>query len=715
MAAANPAMVVTKDMVSFDYKMKLPYVIDVYTTNKSFLQTSKDLASLGVKNNKFFLKLYDEKLIGVDPYSPALTQDQVKRIMIECVRNPWYYLREIARVPAPNGTIGPGGGDRFVLHRANLAAIYCFLHNINHYVVIPRQCGKTVSEISILLWTYLFGTTNSEMSFINKSQRDANDNLTRLKLQKELLPLYLQQKFKLVDGNLKARQGRDAAQTLENALNGNRISTRPSAKTIEGAENIGRGTTSPIQFFDEVEFTTHIGYIIKASGPAFVSAAAKAAENHGPYCRIFISTPGNVDSGPVEETQSTRKFATRWSDHFLDYSDLQLYEYLKTNSQTYMFYIEYFYYQIGKDEKWYQSQCRELQFDKIRIKREIHLQRIRGTNDSPFDPDDLDTINSLEKPCIEEIILHRIFNVRLYEKINKAIPYIIGVDVATGTNNDNTAMSIIDPYKERAVGEFKSPLIGVRDICTFLRLLIRDICPKGILCIERNSLGDAVIEMLKNTEISFNLYYDSDAFLIGSPDEKLDEKGFIKREAENRKSFGVHTNGKSREVMMAILMRLAADKKDAFATNFIINDLNNLIRKASGKIEARAGEHDDNIMSFLIGMYVLYHGKKLSKWGFVRGSTPINDEDLKPISYEEIYEEMPEHMKELFPQPEIKDDYEDKLRRAIQESQRSRNNYSEDPNFVVTKTDDIDLDYNRIESGDDYSDDDDAFFSDLNS
>ena len=76
---------------------------------------------------------------------------------------------------------------------------------------------------------------------------------------------------------------------------------------------------------------------------------------------------------------------------------------------------------------------------------------------------------------------------------------------------------------------------------------------------------------------------------------------------------------------------------------------------------------------------------------------------------------MPEQMKELFPQPEAKDDYEDKLRRAIQESQRSRNNYSEDPNFVVTKTDDIDLDYNRIESGDDYSEDDDAFFSDLNS
>ena len=266
--AINGPYRITKDMVGYDYKMKLPYIYDVYTKNLSFIQTSKDLEALGVKNNKFFLKLYDKELLGVDPYSDALTQEQIKRIIIECVRNPWYYLRELARIPAQGGTLGPGGGDPFILHRANLAATYCFLHNINHYMVIPRQCGKTQSEIAILAWVYLFGTTNSEIAFINKTQKDANDNLTRLKQQKDLLPLYLQQKFKLVNGELKANQGKDNVQTIENALNMNRIVTKPSAKTVEAAENIGRGNTSPIQFYDEVEFTTHIGYILKAAGPA---------------------------------------------------------------------------------------------------------------------------------------------------------------------------------------------------------------------------------------------------------------------------------------------------------------------------------------------------------------------------------------------------------------------------------------------------------------
>lgn len=707
---------INSELIGYDHKLKINFIYDTTTTNISFIQTAKDLSLLGVKNNKFFLKLYDPKLMGVNPYDPLISKENINRVIIESVRNPWYYLRELARIPEQGSAQGPGSGSKFQLHRGNLAAIYCFLLNINLYFVIPRQCGKTQSMISILTWTYLFGTTNSEMSFLNKSQKDANLNLQRLKDQKALLPLYMQQNYQVIDGELKLSKGTDNVQTIQNAINGNRIVTKPSARTADSAENIGRGNTSPIQFFDEVEFSQYISRIISSSGPAYVQAARNALKNGAPYCRIFITTPGDADSEPVESTNSLRGYATRWSDNLYDLNEKQLLDYLKINSQTRMFYIEYSWKQIGKDEEWYQSQCRELQFNKTDIKREIWLQRIRGSSDSPFDTEDLDTINGLQKEILEEVLLNRIFTVRLYERINKNIPYIIGVDVSTGTNNDNTAISIIDPYNERAVGEFKSPLIGVVDICTFLRLLIKNVIPKGILCIERNSLGDAVIEMLKRTEVSPNLYYDSDAYLINNPDERLDEKGFIKREAENRKVFGVQTNGKSREIMITILMRMVAEKKDSFATQYIINDLNNLIRKKSGKIEARSGEHDDNIMSFLIGLYVLYHGKKLYNWGFVRGSTPIDSDTLKPMEYSEIYSMMDSSMQSYFPKPEPREDpYEAELRRAIYEAQQARSNYSETSDIIVTKDDNIDMDYNRLMDGDDYDVNDLDFFDELNS
>ena len=422
---------------------------------------------------------------------------------------------------------------------------------------------------------------------------------------------------------------------------------------------------------------------------------------------------GFVDTEPVESSAPLRDLSAHWSDHMLDKSESELYTYLKNNSKLKMFYIEYSYKQCGKDEKWFAEMCEQLMYDRLRIKRELLLLRIRGTSDSPFDPEDLDELNGMRGEVIEERIMNKIFMVRLYKKINPSIPYFIGVDCATGTNNDNTAVSIVDPYTEKAVGEAKTPLMDVMDVCTFLRLIIRDICPRGILCIERNSLGDAVIQILKMTEVSHNIYFDSDAFLVGDPDEKLDAHGFIKREAENRRSFGVYTNSKSREIMMQIMLRLVAEKKEAFVTQYIIDDLNNLVRRPSGKIEARSGYHDDNIMSFLIAMYVRYHGKKLTNWGFVPGGTPTG-EDLKPMTYEDIYEEMPETMKEWFPKPQEEDPYERMVKEAIRKSQMERSNFSDTDGVVVTKDDQIDMNYDNIRFGEDYSSFDDDFFADLN-
>ena len=145
-------MAIDSGLIGYDNKLGLKFIYDITTTNLSFIQTAKDLSQLGIKNNKFFLRLYDPRLVGVDPFSPVLTQEQMQRIILECIRNPWYYLREISRIPEQGSAQGPGSGSKFQLHRANLAATYCFLHNINYYEVIPRQCGKSQSTVSIILF-----------------------------------------------------------------------------------------------------------------------------------------------------------------------------------------------------------------------------------------------------------------------------------------------------------------------------------------------------------------------------------------------------------------------------------------------------------------------------------------------------------------------------------------------------------------------------------
>ena len=241
--------------------MKKKFIYDLDTTNISFIQTAVDLKKLGIKNNMFFLKLFDPSLKGVDPFSPFLTNDQIFRIINECIINPWYFLRECVRIPDQ----GNPAGISYLLNRANLAEAWCFLHNIDHYLVIPRQIGKTQSVVAIINWTFLFGTTDSEFMFLNLSQERAQENLGRLKDQRDLLPPYLQFKIAYDEEGNEIKKI-DNVKSLKNINNNNKIITKPSARSKEAAERIGRGNTQTIQFYDEFEFISYIKTILEAAG-----------------------------------------------------------------------------------------------------------------------------------------------------------------------------------------------------------------------------------------------------------------------------------------------------------------------------------------------------------------------------------------------------------------------------------------------------------------
>ncbi len=378
------------------------FIYDTETKNISFLQTAYDLKQVGVKKNMFFLKLYDPSLRGVDPHSSNLTNDQILRIINECVINPWYFLREVSRIPDQGNT----AGIPYQLNRANLASTWCFLNNIDHDLVIPRQIGKTQSTVAELLWTYLFGSTNSEMMFLNLDQDRSQANLMRLKDQRDLLPKYLQFKIAFDDEGNEVK-GTDNVKSLVNASNGNRIVTKGKATSVESAERVGRGATQPIQYYDEFEFIAFIKTIMEAAGPAFKTASDNAKRNKSACCRIFTSTPGDLDSRSGEEANQVIKQMCRWSESFYDKPISEVKDYIDMNSGNGIVYIEYSYTQLGKDEEWFNSVCKLLNNNPVKIKREIYLQRIRGSEDSPFEPEDLEAIDKLRGKIIEEIYISK--------------------------------------------------------------------------------------------------------------------------------------------------------------------------------------------------------------------------------------------------------------------------------------------------------------------
>lgn len=226
---------------------------DVGTSNVSFSQLAMDLRDLGVKDYFFMLEIKDFGLVGVDPYQEdpktgksTLTEDQVRRIVAECARNPWYFLREVCRIPDS----GNPKGIPYKANRGNIAQAYLFLHGIDSWLCLPRQQGKTQSAIAIMNWAYSFGTADSTFIFVNKDGDASKENLKRMQAQIELLPEYLQfQRYTDVDGKITKAQKN--ATTMRHPVTNNSIKTRAKATSMESALSLARGLTAPILHFDQ--------------------------------------------------------------------------------------------------------------------------------------------------------------------------------------------------------------------------------------------------------------------------------------------------------------------------------------------------------------------------------------------------------------------------------------------------------------------------------
>lgn len=264
---------------------------DLGTHNVSFIQLAMDLKTLGVKNYYFMLEICDYSLVSVDPFAvdkdghSTLSQDQVARIMTECFRNPWYYLRELARIPDPGGTAVP-----YLANRGNIAQAWCIIHGLDSWLCLPRQQGKTQSALAIQDWMYSFGTSNSQFIFINKDGENAKTNLRRAGDQISYLPEYLRFES-YVDEDGKTIKATKNATQMRHPVNGNSIIIKSKATSYDMALSLARGLTAPIQHFDEPEFTNHIKTIIANSYSTFETAASRAKANGAMYGRIFTCTP----------------------------------------------------------------------------------------------------------------------------------------------------------------------------------------------------------------------------------------------------------------------------------------------------------------------------------------------------------------------------------------------------------------------------------------
>lgn len=594
------------------------------TTNQSFIDMHIFLKEKKVLNNKFFLALYDPDLAGVNPRDKSLSQLMKQKIFRECMVNFWYFIREVVRIPDQGGAVS--GGARYKLDRANLALNFGFIHNWNMFLEIPRQHGKTISTICWYLWVYLFRTTNSEIMFMNKKHEDSKMNLRRMKDIQEALPEYLQmnKQYNAIGKPVKANSN---VESMTNIRNKNKITTKPGANSRAKANSLGRGCTMPMHWYDEYAFIPYNTIIYSSATPAYKRAADNAKKNNAPYGILLTTTPGDMLTDEGVDAFNTKEAATRFEEHFYDLSEEQLLELRNKNTESNFFYIRFTYQQLGSGAEYFKEMVKDLKKDWVAIRREVMLEWAKGSNNSPFTQQELDTVGRLVIEPIMKIPVCSFFTLNMYKQAYiTRNPPIIGVDVSGGYQKDSSAISIIDSKTTDVIADFNCNYISTNDLAKVIYEIVTKYMPNAIVNVERNGgFGSSVLQTLIKSKIKRNLYYEIKDRII---EERYDG---LKSERKTKKCriYGLDETKNTRELLMEILRDRMDNHKNKFISPIIYEELCTLEVKKNGRIEHASNAHDDQIFAYLLALYVWYEGENLMERFGLEKTTIYTDASIE--------------------------------------------------------------------------------------
>ena len=577
--------------------------LDFTTKNVSFLKVAAVLQAEAVKNYCFFLQLNDKGLKGVDPYDPELSTEMQFRVFKECITNRWYFYREVFRVSAPGAGVDVGGGISFKLSRGNLAYLWAMSLNISAYLIMPRQTGKTWAAIADAVWTHQF-VRGSNLLHFNKSQGDANDNLQRIQDSIRMLPMYLQHSnLENLDPKDK-RRVKNNQKTIRNAINGT-IEAMASAGNEAKADAIARGRTAAKIWYDELAFIFFNETIYAAAMPAYAKAAELAEEHDAPYAISITTTPGDLATPHGQFAYKMMDSSIQFDEFMYDMKRKKLFDVINnTPDKTRFVFIQFSYLQLGETEDWYLERAKDMH-NPVRARREFLLEWINTNGNSPFDPDDIETIGDESNQRALNATTFKInkyYNLHVYDEYNGKKPVIISVDVSGGLGRDSTAVVVIHPENLKPLAFFRSNMIPSDQLKKLLVTLVNKRYPNCILTIENNSVGKPLLDELRDTSIARVLYREKKKRQI---DQGVNN--FTKKKTREIIEYGHNTNPTTRAQMMEMLESIVHNAHSHVAYPELYEEIRHLELK-NGRIDHNSATHDDCTMAYLGGLWVIRYG-----------------------------------------------------------------------------------------------------------
>lgn len=158
-----------------------------YSTNKSYQQMINKLHSLGIKNCSVHCRINNPKVIGLNPFSKDLTEEEKEIIIGECSNNIFYFIGECVRIPYA------GSFERFELNLSTLASIWALDNGISSYTVTPILFNRDDYQNALAIWFTLFKDVS--INYLRK----INPNITHTEILNTIqcLPEYIKDTEKI--------------------------------------------------------------------------------------------------------------------------------------------------------------------------------------------------------------------------------------------------------------------------------------------------------------------------------------------------------------------------------------------------------------------------------------------------------------------------------------------------------------------------------------
>lgn len=610
---------------------------DFLTENRSFIEFTKLLHSIQktLKNNmnwKTPLILFDRDLMGLNCQSDNLPPYLAKKVWEEAKINPYFHFREIAM----NLNDKTGDLSRFEVNIANWTVIWIYTQCFNLYHEAPRQTGKTFIITHILAYEYVIcGYNGKKILFGHYNFKQAVMNREKMIQVANAYPKYLRFHAMTWEQN-KKRQGwraddlevkpKAGAQTTNLFLKtvAKAISV---GKSLQSAEQAGRGETSPFPYIDELNFITYIQAVTTSLNYTYSTARTKALNANKRACMFWTSTAGKLNTKHGREMYDV---ITNQMCHFeleyFSFSFKKLEDTLIKGSSRRFFNIKYDYETMGLDNNWF-SYMKSLAESANAFRTEVLQEWLDVDEDAIFTQEELVRIQRLATHNDSRSKLEFIFS-SFAIKYVQSVPGAsfentvktwktlgLGIDMGHGQRNDYTTIYGIDLETGEPRFTFKNNNILMVDFISFFQILVRLILKynpdiKMVIIFEVDGPGqDALPSFIRDPIIEPYLF----RYILPIDPKKRDYaiKSYSRPISDDMVLYyGALPMRTIRDYLFnELLMNVVQNYPRMFSCIEMYEEVVTLGRNTKGKVAAKPGAHDDMVAAGLHALSMLFYPK----------------------------------------------------------------------------------------------------------